>query len=59
MYNFLCVKENDPMTIMSKCKTCTICKLFDFLHIIYEEIKVLIYPGGEDEKELIPINIDD
>ena len=49
VHNFLCVEENDQMDKMMKCKTCTIYKLFDLLHIMYEEIG----------KELIPLNIDE
>ena len=59
VYNVLCVEENDPMDKMLKCKTCTICKPFDLLHMTYEEIKALTYPGGENEKEPTPINIDE
>ena len=59
VYNVLCVEENDPMDKMLKCKTCTIRKPFDLLHMTYEEIKALTYPGGENEKEPTPINIDE
>ena len=59
VYNVICVEENDPMDKMLKCKTCTIRKPFDLLHMTYEEIKALKYPGGEDRKELIPLNIDE
>ena len=33
VYNVLCVKENDPMDELLKCKSCTISKPFDSLHI--------------------------
>ena len=59
VYNVLCVEENDPMDKMLKCKTCTIRKPYDLLYMADEEIKALTYPGGEDKKELIPINIDE
>ena len=59
VYNVLCVEENDPMDKLLKCKTCTIRKPFDLIHMTYEEIKALKYPGGEDGKELIPLNIDE
>ena len=55
VYNVLCVEENDPMDKLLKCKTCTIRKLFDLLHMTYEEIKALKYPGGEDDKGTNPI----
>ena len=58
VYSVLCVEENNPMDKMLKCTTCTIYKPFDILHMTYEEIQKLTYPGSEDRKELIPLNID-
>jgi len=57
VYNVLCVEENDPMDKMLKCKTCTIHKPYDLLYMMYEEIDKLAYPGGENGKESIPLNI--
>ena len=57
VYNVLCVEENDPMDKMLKCKTCTIRKPFDLLHMTYEEIKALTYPGGKNEKEPILLEL--
>ena len=59
VYNVLCVEENDPMDKMLKCKTCTIRKPYDLLHMTYEEINKLTYPGGENGKESIPLNIEE
>ena len=38
VYNVLCVEENDPMDKLLKCKTCTIRKPFDLIHMTYEKI---------------------
>ena len=54
----MCVEESNPMDKILKCKNCTIHKPVDLLHMSYEEIKALTYPGGDDRKQPTPLNVD-